>query len=245
LRIFRVLTVALLTLAGSWCCYYAYLSWRDINDPALVATLIAISIGLHEFAHWVVLEMNRVRAKMYFIVVVGGVQPEDVNRYLRLHWSDQAMVAMAGLITNAGLIMWACVSYAVGDIERRTYEVMASINANLIWFNLIPFFITDGARLMMLLFDSTPEKKDGKLMLIIFLLLVGVRVAVYIGTGHFNPIDIFFFLWALRYRATHDKPQGSRSPKAMSPASRRRWVAVYVALLALAMYILAVTPSWL
>ncbi len=249
-RLVLNVVLALSTLAISGYAYYlaAKAGWiGKNNDPIFITIVLCISILVHECGHMLMFELNGIKTRMFFAVILGGVTPvgQDVKKYIRLPWSQQAAIALAGVIGNCLVIAGSWLFYGVGVLTATEASVITNLNCSLIMFNLIPFSILDGGRFAKILFDSVPEWKDFavvRLITTVVMITMGITMLV---TGKIYSFTALLMFFGLKRQATHDNPLGSHNRRAMTTQQQNLWITIYCVLIMIGILGTALTKDYL
>lgn len=237
-------TVAISTAALSWVSYWGLLRWIGVQDPILGANLVMSALAFHEMGHLLAMQRHGVRGLMFFAVVVGGVAPINMGKYLTLPAIALFEIAMAGVVGNAIAIALGVMMATLGIISWDMAMSIANINAALIFFNLIPIPPFDGGRAMKILFDSVPEQRDIAYILGVSGVVIAAGIAL-LAVGQAPLLPIALYLFGLARTAADDDPHGSMSASAMS-ASQACWSArFFSALSAVSLIVMLATPPWI
>lgn len=239
--------MALITCLISWGVYYGIAVHYQKADPVFIATIVILSLFIHELGHAVVLELNGVQTKMFFAVIGAGVmpQPQAVPKFKQLSWETMAKLSLAGVIGNLVFVGLSYGANLVGVISASQFGRIAALNGNLIFFNLLPFGLVDGGRFTNALFDSLPEDLDLPFARVTGYAILAVAIAVTLITPYSFLIIGWLFLWGVIQKAKHDNAHGSYDQRAMSIADCRTWSAVYVALAIIGLLLMLVRKNWI
>lgn len=244
---FWVFVIGLVTLFLSWLAYFKVVDWFSIPDPISVATILAISIFIHELGHYVVIESYGVKCFMFFAVLIGGVGPQKsyVSKYKDFGWDKLAKISLAGVIGNLIAVVTGGLLYLLGHVSADDLNRIADINAGLIMWNLLPVGFLDGGKFARMFFDSSPEHLDGQYFKKMTIAVVTTIIVITIIT--FKPFFLFavLFVNGLMKRANEDDEEGSRSKKAMTKKQLCIWGTVYIALIMVSIAISGFTKPWI
>jgi Zn-dependent protease len=214
--------------------------------PHFIAFSLTVTMVIHELGHLIAFELNGVPARMIFLVVVGGASPfKDYNRkFNQLPWARQASIVLAGVGGNIILAIAAYFLYLNQGIPYMELMRLLNLTGLLIFWNLLPFWITDGAHFTKLLFNSVSENRDTKFEIGLVLWFSLVLFVLGIICGKISVGNLWFFLWGLHYQANHDDPRGSRSPMAIPEHHQKWWAALYLAIMTIGVVLMMTTPEW-
>jgi Zn-dependent protease len=110
------------------------------------------SITLHELGHIVMFLLYGIRTNLYFVPFLGAATvPQDIERVNNLSFRRFATMALSGpfinvILMSLGLIAWLITS-------NRYALSFTSLNASLTAFNLLPFGIFDGGKVIPAIFS--------------------------------------------------------------------------------------------
>lgn len=241
------ITIAVVTAILNWWAFYYIAVHFGSQNPWFMATSLLTAIVIHELGHWIVLEISGIRTYLIFLVILGGALPDPSlkRRHDALPWGRQAFINLAGVLGNVLMVFGAFVLRVLGYISDRELLSIANLNGSLILYNLFPLFIFDGGRFAKVLFNSVPEDKDFNYVFAIGIPYLVAAILASILTGGYFLTGAFILLWGLQFQARNDDPNGSNHRLAMPPAETRRWAALYIALLCIGLWWMAITPSWM
>lgn len=207
-----------------------------LHDWSLVTILMA-SIFLHEVAHWVMLRLYGLRPTMFFVPLLGAaVAAPGIQE---LNHKHDAIVALAGPSMNFMLFLVGYLLFLNGNM----YGIrLASLNASLCWFNLIPLFALDGQRFAKAIYSSLNEKQDRMFASLVSSLavLVGITLILAGKTGFFYML----IYYGLHRESRLDNPGDSYSRKAMPFSEAKRLCAIYTVMIFAGMVASAFLPYW-
>lgn len=233
--------------AATWFIYYWVIGYWGGADPAFTASLLLFSAVIHELSHWSLMELNGVRAHIFFATIFGGAIPDRryADRLAKLGWSNLAAIYLAGVGGNLAIILGTFLLYWPGWLAYGELLKVWNLNGTLILLNLIPIGMLDGGRFAKILFDSIPEKRDKRFAVSIaasFGILVFI-LSVLSGRLEFWPIIVVYF--GLQSQAERDDPAGSENRLAMNKKAQIFWSAVYTLLLCIGAAFFMITPLWM
>ncbi len=239
--------VATVTAVLNWYAFEYLAEWLGASDPSFVATMLLVSIVVHELGHLAVLEANGIRTYLVFLVILGGAipDPRQKERFDALSWNTKAGIYLAGVAANILVIVAYGILYGAGAVTGAELMQVANLNGSLILFNLLPFGIFDGGRFTKVLFDSVSEDRDRDFVhgMAITIGIVGIATAILTLQFYFGTIYLIF--WGLRLQSKRDDPKGSYDRRAMTVEEQRTWAGAYVFLVALGITLLSTTTDWL
>ncbi len=239
--------LAAFTAVANWVVFYLLAKHFNSVMRIEMATMLIGGLVIHEIGHAIAMEYNGIRAHLIFLVILGGASPDkrDIKCYEKLHYQNKSCIYFAGVIGNLIAIIIGFVLYYLGIISFNLAMMNVNLNAVLIFYNIFPLWITDGGRWAKLFFDSTPEDLDFG-----WIFKIGIPIAMAAMFITILTPEIFLFtgpimLWSLHFQATHDDPEGSYSPLALSPDQRKYWAIFYLIIFVLSMILLGISPKWM
>lgn len=239
--------VAAASAAVSWFVYYELAVYFGSVSPMFIANALIVSLFVHELGHMIAMEWNGVKARILFLVVMGGTEPMKgyEGKMKRLPWNKRCAIAMAGSVGTALVVLGTFVLWLWGFVTTDVLERMTNMNGILLYFNLLPFWMLDGSRFARILFDSVPEHNDLDYVLGMGLLAFFGAVVMLFTFGQNFLFTTWFFMYGLNYRAKRDDPHGSRNHLAMTREQTRFWAVAYTALFVLGVLFAAGSPFWM
>jgi len=213
----------------------AYYWW--LKDWPLVWILMA-SIFLHEVGHWLAFVNYGLKPSMFFIPLLGAavVVPKGAEK---LNHKQLAIVALAGSAVNFALFLLGLLISLGGNKYGMN---LASLNASLVWFNLIPLLILDGQKFAQAIFASLSESGDHIAANIISwsVMLAGLGLIL---AGKLGLFCLLVF-YGIRRESTKDDPGEAYSRKAMATSDAKWLIAVYIIIMVSTMVTSAFLPLW-
>lgn len=225
--------------------YWFFESKLYSANPWFAASIVMISIAVHELGHQLMMERNGLRTTLFFAVILGGAVPHKPDQLKQLSWNQQASIYLAGVIGNVLVVVAGWLLFSVGVLSGEHASQIANVNGLLIMWNLVPWAIFDGGRFAKILFNSIPEDRDlRQVLLISFVIGVSAIFGMLVVNGDVSLAFLLMF-WGLHFQAHHDDPTGSSSRLAMTRSQIKMWTVVYCGLMIFAMILVAKTPFWL
>lgn len=215
--------------------YYIALHWLDAPDPWFVAWMLLVAIFCHELGHLVAFEAFGIKARMFFLVILGGAMPERgyEDRFKRLPAWKNMTIVLAGVVGNIAAVLGCAVACALGVMGKDSFLRVVELNGGLIFLNLLPIWNLDGGRFASILFDSIPESQDRAYLNMLSVMTVGIMIAIMISTQKVFLVPAFLMVWGLKKKSEEDDPTGSKKPGALKAKQRLFWIGAYVALIAI------------
>ncbi len=239
-------SVAVTTFVINWLLFWKGAEYFGFREPSFIATLIMGALLIHELGHWLMFEINGVKAHIFFAIILGGAVPasDSIVRFKRLRWSQRAAIYLAGVVGNLLMVIGALALYGAGFLSERHLEQVANLNGILIALNLLPAGMLDGGRFTNLLFDSISENRDWRFAMTIGA-AIGITLLVASLTSDTSWIGTNFMLYVgLVVKAKNDDPRGSFHRLAMTRRQQRWFTMVYVLLFVSGVLLSSWTPSW-
>lgn len=239
--------IAFVTAAMSYWIFYIGASFFGAANPHFIASAILATLIVHETAHLIVMEANKIPAKIIFLVILGGASPLSGNepKLEKLPWERQVVIILAGVIGNFAIIIGSYVLSQFNYLSPGDFMKILNMNGVLILWNLIPISFFDGGKFTKLLFDSISEDRDSKFAIGLAIGFICAVAVMTIITGNSNFFFVSFFLWNIHSRSKNDDPYGSENPKAIPRSHQKWWAALYLLMIVIAVVITFATPSWL
>jgi len=242
-----LLFVALATAFGNWYLFLVIAQALNLEDAHFLAATLTASIVIHEIGHMIVLESYGIKTFMFFAVIIGGVGPQKayLEKFKNLDWLKNCKVALAGVVGNFIVIFLGFALLGLDYISYEQASKIANLNGILIFWNLIPIGTLDGGRAAKALFDSIPENEDGKYVAIFRIgALAGSAALILFNFGNVI-LAVYAFFFSVKYRSTHDDPDGSRNQKAMKRNEYKKWSLIYLSLFMGGLVFGSVFPDWI
>jgi len=199
--------------------------------------IVLLSIFFHEFAHWFVLKIYGFNPSIVFIPLLGGGTIVDQTK---LTFGQNATVAFAGPVANLILFFFGCIMY----LYHVTYAIQfVSLNIGLVFINLFPILILDGARLFDAIVDSLDMKRARS-----FALFVSVSTFVESGVMAFFGKYNFYFVFiglGIILRAARWTPLSQFSEKAMSQREAKIFAFAYIVIFVFSFVISEILPPFI
>lgn len=239
--------IAITTAALNYAVFYFVAKLLGSTIPHFIAGALLSAIVVHEIGHLLAFEANGIPAKMFFAVLIGGAAPFKgyESKFKQLSWSRQAGIMLAGVTGNFVVMLGAFLIYKFGYLTCNELLRVMSLNAILIFWNLVPVWIFDGGRFAKILFNSIDEKRDKRFVLVITVFFFVTVLMLCFFSDKFLIVNACLLFWGLHYQSKHDDPAGSYSQKAISRSHQKWWATLYVIMLIAAAVIEALTPVWL
>ena len=93
--------------------------------------------------------------------------------------------------------------------------------------------------------NSIPENEDDKYVTIFRIgALAGSAALILFNFGNVI-LAVYAFFFSVKYRSTHDDPEGSRSRKAMKRSEYKKWSLIYLSLFVGGLVFGSVFPNWI
>lgn len=197
-----------------------------------IATAVMLSLLVHEAFHFFAFRRHGYTAGMFFLVLVGGVYPDDDEALEVMPRYQEAFIAIAGPAGNVVLMLVGALITVVP--EWRSFGLsFIELNASLAAFNLLPFFMLDGARVAKALYSSADEKHDKKIAMVLSACaLPAIGIMLYTRHWHYLPA---LFVYGHQRASERDNPHEHTSPRSMKVLIINRVVGAYAAIMLVAL----------
>lgn len=239
-------TLAVVTAVLNWGAFYGLARLFRVEEPFFLATILILSIVIHEIIHLIFLEAKGIKSTLIFLVVMGGAVPHRSHQHkiLSLPWSTLAAIYLSGVCGNYLVILGASILLLFGRLTTHHFEQIVNLNALLVMYNLWPVWKLDGGHFAKLLFNSISEDRDMNYAISLGLTVGLVAITMTIISPTNFIITAWFVTWGLFFRATHDDPTGSTKHLAMTRRQQKRWAILYVSLICASIVLMGVTEPW-
>jgi Zn-dependent protease len=208
---------------------------------ARVSIVLNASVLLHEVGHFAVFLYYGLRPGMLFIPVLGAVTYAS-NETDKMNQFAKAVLALVGPGINLALVMVGLGMTLVPSLVS-TGLLIASVNASLAAFNLLPLWITDGAHAAKAIFTSADETGDRNISRWIGLAAAALAVVMVVsGKVSFLPLIL---VWSITRASREDNPEDWRLPDSMNQSLSLRVGFIYGVMLIASIVATAFMPSWL
>lgn len=133
-------TYYLLAISYVLCGYYINL--------IVLTTLIVV----HEFGHYITARLLNFKVDKIVIYPFGGIT--KINGLINKDINDELLVAVAGVIYQFCFYLVICYFNGKGLIRDYTMGIYSMYNSQIIFFNLLPIYPLDGAKILNLLLSK-------------------------------------------------------------------------------------------
>jgi len=220
---------ALSTLVAYW--------W--LKDWPLVWILMT-SIFLHEVGHWIALVNYGLKPSMFFVPLLGAaVVVSKRAGKAKLSHKQSAIVALAGPAVNFALFLLGLLISLGGNKYGMN---LASLNAFLVWINLIPLFILDGQEFVRAIFAGLSESSDHIATNIMSWSFILTGLGLYLA-GKSGLFCLLVF-YGIRRESKKDGLAETYSRKAMATSDAKWLIAVYIIIMVSTIITSAFLPLW-
>jgi Zn-dependent protease len=144
--------------------------------------VVAITIGLvlHELAHGAMMRLYGQKFNLLFVPLLGGATiPTDVEKFSALSDFKQALIYLAGPITNFILIIVGAAMNNIDSLSWLSYQ-MVLMNAFLVLINITPLGPTDGSKIASIILRGTKNH------------WIKAGLASFFGLVCFSSLYLFF-----------------------------------------------------
>jgi hypothetical protein len=209
--------------------------------------MLLLAIVVHEVCHLIAFETFGVKTHIFVFIIIGGAVPDPEYRHIleKCSAAKKATVYLAGIGGNLLIVIVSWLLLGLDAIDRETFGRIASLNGNLVLFNLLPIWTLDGGRFAGLLFDSIPESLDASYAKLIGIAAVGGLIAIMIATGNPLILPAALMIHGLKKKSETDDPHGSSKRGAFKAKERFVWIGVWVALVLIGAALYASNPEFI
>ncbi len=160
-------------------------------------------IIFHEFGHYTLAKIQRWNVTKIIIYPYGGLTKiedlinQDINKEL--------LVASAGIIFQLFFFILIFNLHKHGIIRNYTFHLYQEYNKQLLWFNLLPIYPLDGAKIVNLLFNKfLPYHTSNKIIILISILTIWVLLGTNIYQNNYSYLMIICILIDYIYKFYKD-----------------------------------------
>lgn len=219
-----------------------FLSVFWLFESAHLAFILTLSVLLHEMGHAIPLIVYGHTVSMFFVPFLGAAVSMDKEKMDSMNQWQLAFVALAGPAVNVVLVVVAFLLMNIPE-WRNDMLAVASVNASLAVYNLIPFAFLDGGRFAKALFHSTDEATDQIISVLISGIAAILGLTLVFISGKFSFFYLLIYL-GIRHESKKDDPHGHLSPAAMTKEQSYRMLAFYMCMLFSMWIANFLLPAW-
>lgn len=158
-------TYVFIALSFMLCGYFANL---------LVFTSIIL---MHDMGHIIMAKLMRIKIGKIVIYPYGGVLELDVK--INTPVVKELIVAMGGFLSQTVFYIGIVCCFEMGIIREYIFELFTNYYKSILWFNMLPIYPLDGAKIVRLLLDYwLPYRVVNKLIIVISI-VVGMLVVCF------------------------------------------------------------------
>jgi hypothetical protein len=206
-----------------------------------IATAVLTSLLVHEAFHFFAFRRHGFTAGMFFLVLFAGVIPDNDEALKVMPRYQEAFIAIAGPAGNVVLILVGALFSVVPEWRSFGFSFM-ELNASLAAFNLLPFFMLDGARVAKALYSSADEKHDKKIAMVLSACtLPAIGIMLYTRHWHYLPV---LFVYGHQRASERDNPYEHFSPRSMKALIVNRVVGVYAGIMIVALTLMVLLSEY-
>lgn len=150
-------------------------------------------IVIHEMGHFFVSWLLGVKVKRITIYPFGGIT--QLDSMVNLDVSSEMLIAMAGVIVQFLFYLLVCYFYHLGFIRWYVMNLYTLYNSRLIFFNLLPIYPLDGAKIVNLLLSKIfPFRVANNITIFFSFFLILILMIIQVYTYNYSNIIIYFLL---------------------------------------------------
>ena len=169
------------------------LTWYYLNLIVFTSLIL-----VHELGHYLMARVNHFHVTKIVIYPYGGMTKiEDmINRDI----SEELLIATAGIIMQYLFYLIIGTFYQKGFIREYTYELYTLYNNQMIFFNLLPIYPLDGAKILNLILDKYfPYNRANTLTMVISVIVIGIIVGLSIYQCSYSNLMVMGLLLTYLY----------------------------------------------
>lgn len=156
-------------------------------------------ILVHEMGHYLVAVMNRFYVTKIIIYPYGGMT--KIEDMLNRDIHEELLVAMAGIIFQYAFYLIMVVCYYKGWIRDYTMNLYTLYNNQMIFFNLLPIYPLDGAKILNLLLSKYLYYNLANMITIgISIFVIVIMVGFNIYRCNYSNLMIMILLFTYLYQ---------------------------------------------
>lgn len=156
-------------------------------------------ILVHEFGHYLMARIHHFQVKKIVIYPYGGMTKiEDmINRDI----SEELLIATAGVIIQYLFYLIIGYCYQRGVIREYTYQLYTLYNSQMIFFNLLPIYPLDGAKILNLILDKYfPYYRANMITIVVSVVVIGGIVGLSIYSCSYSNLMVMGLLFTYLYQ---------------------------------------------
>ena len=161
------------------------------NFLSLVAFTFLILI--HEFGHFIMAILCRVKIKKIIIYPFGGMTKLDC--FVNFDTTKELLIAFSGVIMQTIGYFIICFLGRFNMVREYTLQVFTFYHFKILFFNLIPIYPLDGGRIVLLLLQKIfPFRVSNMISVISSFLFIAILVINHIYKVNYSNIIIYYIL---------------------------------------------------
>ena len=153
-------------------------------------------IIVHEFGHYIMAKFLHFNIDGIIIYPYGGIT--KINDLINRDINEELLVATAGIITQYLFYLLISFLYTKSYIRDYVFNLYTLYNSRMIFFNLLPIYPLDGAKIIGLLFNKIFNYNLSN-KLIILLSLLTIFIILFLNIYELNYSNIMIYLILLSY----------------------------------------------
>jgi len=140
--------------------------------------IIFTSIVLvHEFGHILMARLNGIKNGVITLYPYGGLLEFDMKVNILIR--KELMIALGGFITQTLFYILIIYFYKIGIIREYVFNLFTLYYSNILFFNMLPIYPLDGAKIVRLILDYFLPYKLVNIMSIILSVVVLILVILF------------------------------------------------------------------
>lgn len=156
-------------------------------------------ILVHEIGHYLMAKINNLEVVKIIIYPYGGIT--KINSLVNEDINKEILVATAGIIFQYLFYLTISLLYYKGIIRTYTYDLYALYNNQMIFFNLLPIYPLDGAKVINLLLQKyLYYNLSNILTILISLSILIILITLNIYEYNYSNIMIYMILISYLYK---------------------------------------------
>lgn len=155
-------------------------------------------ILVHELGHYFMARINYFHVTKIVIYPYGGMTKihDMINRDI----CEELLIATSGVIMQYLFYLLIGFCYRKGIIREYTYELYTLYNNQMIFFNLLPIYPLDGAKILNLILDKYfPYDRANVMTIVISVMVIGVIVGLSFYQSSYSNLMVMGLLLTYLY----------------------------------------------
>lgn len=155
-------------------------------------------IIVHEFGHYITAKLLQFNIEGIIIYPYGGIT--KINDLINRDINEELLVATAGIITQYLFYLLISFLYTKSYIREYTFNLYTIYNSRMIFFNLLPIYPLDGAKIIGLIFNKIFNyNMSNKLIILSSLITIFIILVLNIYELNYSNIMIYLILGSYVY----------------------------------------------